>query len=420
MRRRTYVVAAGATLLALVWVATGSTGERLPVAEPIVVRTALVDASETLQRNETLSELFARQGVAGAELLRLVTALRAEGINPRRVNAGAVYEFRRAVDEPLPRKVRTRVGDERVVVLTRDGTRGWNHASTPIVWTSTPHVVAGTILSSLYETIDALVPDSVLPAVERPRLVWDLADGVFGWTIDFTRDNYQGDRVEILFERVVSGLGDVRFGRVVAAKIETRGAENTAYVMTAADGRNEYFDADGQSLKRAFKRYPTEFRRISSGFSRQRFHPILKTNRAHLGVDYAAARGTPIIATADGTVMRAGRWGGYGIIVTVRHPKGFETRYAHMQNVARGIRAGVRVTQGQVIGYVGMTGLATAPHLHYEFLHNGRHVNPNEALRFGAGDPISESRRTEFNVARAAFDRMLATFPRPRTVASAD
>jgi len=268
--------------------------------------------------------------------------------------------------------------------------------------------------------LDEIIPDEVLPSGERARLVWDLADGVFGWVIDFTRDNYPGDDFQIVYERLTSELGDVRYGRILAAKLETRGALNSAYVLTDDDGRNAYFDAEGKSLKRAFKLYPAEFRRISSGFSRNRFHPILKTSRPHLGIDYAASTGTPIMATADGTVTRAGRWGGYGIMVAIRHPKDVETRYGHMSRLASGIRAGVRVHQGQVIGYVGMTGLAAGPHLHYEFIKNGRHVDPREAARFGKGDPVPGSRRAEFDALRARYDRFLTPPAAPTVTAGID
>jgi murein DD-endopeptidase MepM/ murein hydrolase activator NlpD len=164
--------------------------------------------------------------------------------------------------------------------------------------------------------------------------------------------------------------------------------------------------------------YPVRFRRISSGFSQGRFHPVLKTTRAHLGTDYAAAPGTPIYSTADGTVIRAGRWGGYGIMVAIRHPRGIETRYAHMQGLAKGIRAGIRVRQDELIGFVGMTGLADGPHVHYEFLKNGRHLNPRRA-DLGDGEPVPGTRRAEFDAVRAAYDRLLGRRP-PVTAAKVD
>ncbi len=394
----------------LVWMARGMlAGEKLPTAPPLVVTRAWIDQADTLRRNETLSDLLARHNIAGQELYDFLQA--ADEIDPRRLPAGQVFEIRYAMHEPAPDQISVRLGDTRLLRVVRDTVAGWRGETEEIYWAVTIRVARGEIRSSLYETVDELIPSTVLPPGERARLVWDLADGVFGWVIDFARDNYEGDGFQIVYERLSSDLGDVRFGRIVAAKVETRGQENAAYVLTDADGRNAYYDAEGNSLKRAFKLYPAEFRRISSGFSHSRLHPVYRTTRPHLGVDYVASTGTPIVATGDGTVLRAGRWGTYGIIVTLRHAKGIETRYGHMSRVASGIRPGVRVRQGQVIGYVGMTGTATGPHIHYEFIQNGRHIDPRQAARFGKGDPVPDSRRDEFESLRTYYDRLLA----PRT-----
>jgi murein DD-endopeptidase MepM/ murein hydrolase activator NlpD len=418
MRRRKLgrKILGGLVAAVLLWNVRGMFGgEQLPVASPLLVTQAWIHQADTLKRNETLSDLLARHNISGSELYDILSA--AQEIDPRRLRAGQVFEFRYAAHEPAPQQMSIRLGDSRLLRVMRDTATGWRSESKEIYWTVTSEVARGEIRSSLYETVDELIPDAVLPSGERARLVWDLADGVFGWVIDFARDNYEGDGFQIVYERLSSELGDVRFGRIVAAKVETRGRENAAYVMTDADGRNAYYDTEGKSLKRAFKLYPAEFRRISSGFTHNRFHPVYKTNRPHLGVDYAAATGTPIVATGDGTVSRAGRWGTYGIIVTIRHARGIETRYGHMSRIASGIRPGVRVSQGQVIGYVGMTGTATGPHVHYEFIQNGRHVDPRQAARFGKGDPVPESRRAEFDALRAYYDRLLAP-PTPTAIAA--
>jgi murein DD-endopeptidase MepM/ murein hydrolase activator NlpD len=417
MHQRALRVAGGlAAGIALVRIGTSVFGgDDLPVAPPLVVSTAYEERSDTLKSSETLSHLFARHNIIGPELLQLLEA--AEPIDPRRVRAGQVFAFRYVLNQPAPERVTVRLGSEQILRLKRDVDVGWLGESQPIYWTVNTEIARGQIRSSLYETVEGLVPDEVLPPAERARLTWDLADGVFGWVVDFTRDNYPGDGFEIAYERLTSDLGDVRFGRILAAKVETRGAENSAYVMTDDRGFNAYYSADGHSLRRAFKLYPAEFRRISSGFSRNRYHPILKQSRPHLGVDYSAASGTPIMATGDGTVVRANRWGGYGIVVVIRHPKGIETRYAHMRSLASGIHAGARVRQSQVIGYVGMSGLATAPHLHYEFLKNGRHVDPRTAVRFGEGDPVPKARRAEFDSLKLRYDRLLAP-PAASTIAA--
>jgi murein DD-endopeptidase MepM/ murein hydrolase activator NlpD len=181
------------------------------------------------------------------------------------------------------------------------------------------------------------------------------------------------------------------------------GRENTAFLFRFADGSEEYYARDGESLKRAFLRAPLEFRRISSAFSRSRFHPVLGVNRPHNGIDYAASPGTPVRAVGDGTVTRAGWGGGYGNVVDIRHARGYTTRYAHLRGFASGVRSGGRVRQGDIIGYVGSTGLATGPHLHFEFHLNGRPIDPN-SVRDVTGEPLHARNRPAFmaQVARYA------------------
>jgi murein DD-endopeptidase MepM/ murein hydrolase activator NlpD len=414
-RGRRRVVLAVAVLAGTVVLAGRARTLRLPVAAPIVVSRAYIETADTVRRNETLSELFARQQILGRDLLAVLSAM--PGLNPRRVQPRKVFEFRYAVGEETPEWIRVRVNDSTYLTAERDSA-GWTGARETISWTVDRERVVGQVRSSLYETVDALIPDSIMRVGERDKLIEDLADGVYAWQIDFTRDLRAGDRFVVLYERLVSALGETRYGRVLAASIETAGNENTAYVLPDDEGRNAYYDADGRSLRRAFKMYPVRFRRISSGFSRSRRHPVLNTTRAHLGTDFAADPGTPIYATADGTVLRAGRWGGYGIVVTIRHARGIETRYAHMQGLARGVRPGIRVRQDQLIGFVGMTGVANGPHVHYEFLKNGRHINPRRA-DLGDGEPVPQNRRDEFDAVRSAYDRILGRRP-PPSVAKVD
>jgi len=405
MRRATRLLLGAGLVGALVlgWRAAASAADGVPVAAPIVVTRSFHEVADTLRRNETVSELLTRHDIAGREMLDVLDAL--DGLNPRRVPAGRVFEFTTAVGETVPERVRVRLSAEAFLRAERDSS-GWHGTTDPIGWTVHTARIAGSVQSSLYETVDNLIPDSVLNSQSRQSLVWALAEDIFGWQIDFTRDLRPGDEFTVVYEFLTSSLGEMRFGRVLAADIHTAGVENTAYVLSDDQGRNAYYDDRGMSLRRAFAMYPVRFRRISSNFSRARLHPVLGVNRPHLGTDYAANIGTPIEATADGTVIRAGRWGGYGIMVAIRHPRGIETRYAHMSRLARGIHAGVRVQQGQVIGYVGMTGLANGPHVHYEFLKNGKQVN-SRRVDLGDGTPVPASRRDEFEAQRAAYDRLL-------------
>ncbi len=387
-------------------VGRASSTPSLPVAEPIVVTDAFEERVDAVGRNETLSQVFARHGIMGAELLEVVRLLE---LNPRRVRPGQAFGFRYPLGEPRPDRIRVRAAHDRMVRLEW-GENGWAAETEAIHWDVAVERVVGVIRTSLNDAVHKLVPADILPAAARSQFIWDLADGVYAWQVDFTRDLHPGDRFDIVYERLLSSLGEVRYGRVLAASLDTRGRPNYAYVLTDAQGRNAYYDEGGRSLRRAFKMYPVQFRRISSGFTNRRFHPILRVHRPHLGVDYAAPTGTRVEATGDGVVIHAGRDGGYGTMVAIRHVRGIETRYAHLSRLAPGIRPGVRITQGQYIGDVGMTGLATAPHVHYEFIKNGRHINPR-AADLGDGEPVPRARQGEFEEVRAYFDRVFARVP---------
>lgn len=398
----------GAGLLALavvsLWTALRAATRGLPVARPVVVMSPFREDADTLRKNETLSDLLGRHQLAGAEMVALLNA--APWMNPRRLRAGQVFEFRDDAGDARPERVRARLSSDGLLWLRRTPDGQWRGEVERIEWAPGPVRITARVRSTLYETLSALIPDSVLPAAERDRMIWDLTDGVYGWEIDFTRDVVEGDRFQILFERLTSSLGEARYGRLLAAHLQTRKRDNPAYVLTSAgDGRNLYYDAQGRSLRRAFKLAPVPYR-ITSRFSPSRFHPILQSWRAHRGTDYHAPIGTSVGATGDGTVIRAGRWGDYGLMVAIRHVNGVETRYAHLSALARGVHAGARVQQSEVIGYAGMTGLATAPHVHYEFLKNGRYRDPR-GVNLGDGTPLPAVRAGEFEAVRYHYDRLL-------------
>jgi murein DD-endopeptidase MepM/ murein hydrolase activator NlpD len=223
---------------------------------------------------------------------------------------------------------------------------------------------------------------------------------VYDWEIDFTRDVHPGDRFRVVIERLESPEGERRFGRVLAAEVQL--GKVPSYAFAFAPNSSEvagFYDGEGRSLKRAFLRAPLQFRRVSSRFG-TRFHPILHVWRHHEGIDFAAAYGAPVRATGDGVVTRLGREDtGYGNLIELRHANGIRTRYGHLSAFARGLRVGERVEQGETIGYVGSTGLATGPHLHYEFLVNGRPINP-QRKDFGAGRPVPNNLRAAFEAVR--------------------
>ena len=307
-----------------------------------------------------------------------------------------------------------RLGPERRLWYARTDS-GWSEREEAIPWTPERLRVVGRISSNLYAALDSAIPDSFLPAGERQALAWAIAD-VYDWEVDFTRDVRAGDRFEVLFDRLISPDGERRFGRIDAARVDVAGAPAYAYYFTAdADGDAAgYYDDQGRSLKRSFLRAPLQFRRISSRFG-GRVHPILHTYRKHEGVDFSADYGTPVRATADGIVTRAGRDGGYGNLIELRHVNGIRTRYGHLSAFARGLKLGDRVGQGETIGYVGSTGLSTGPHLHYEFLINGRPTNPQRTVA-GAGAPVPAGLRAAFDSVRTRLARQLE--PTQRTPAT--
>ncbi len=377
----------------------------LPVAAPIeVVADLSTEVLDTLRRGETLSELLARQGILDLDLSRLDPTV---AFNPRRLRAGMVFSFRRPMADSLPDRITVRATPEQRVVFRRAEDR-WDTQVDSILWRSEPYRIEGAIDNSLYEALDAQVSDDQLDAGQRQRLAWDIAD-IYAWQIDFTRDIQTGDRFRVVFDRLISEDGEIRFGRVLASELTMSGKGMTAFRFESG-GRPTFYDADGKSLRRAFLRAPVQFRRISSTFARSRRHPVLGITRRHQGTDYAANPGTPVMAAGDGVVLRAGRAGGYGNLIELRHRNGITTRYGHLRGFARGIRGGMRVSQGQTIGYVGSTGLASGPHLHYEFRVNGVAKDPRR-VELGNGAPIADPDRDAFEQERDRLRRMLDAPP---------
>ncbi len=230
---------------------------------------------------------------------------------------------------------------------------------------------------------------SVNAAGENTTLALAFAH-VFEGEVDFGNELQPGDSFEILFEKIVREGEFGGYGEIVAARFTTGGRSFEAFRYEVPGQKADYYDREGRSMRRFFLKSPLKFEpRVTSGFSFRRVHPVLKTARAHRGVDYGAPTGAPVLSVASGTVVRAGWTGGGGNAVYVRHDNGYETRYLHFSRIAPGIRAGVRVSQGEHIGNVGSTGLSTGPHLHYELLKGGKHVNPLEEHRkLPPGQPI--------------------------------
>jgi len=205
--------------------------------------------------------------------------------------------------------------------------------------------------------------------------IMELAN-IFGWDIDFALELREGDRFSVIYEEKWLDGEKIGNGPILAAEFVNQGKTYRAVRYTDSKGETAYYDPEGNAKRRAFIRTPVKFARISSGFTRKRWHPVLKKWRSHKGVDYAAPRGTPVKATGNGKVTFIGRKGGYGKVIFLRHGGRYTTVYGHLSRFAKGLKSGAKVKQGQIIGYVGSTGLATGPHLHYEFRINGVHRNP--------------------------------------------
>jgi murein DD-endopeptidase MepM/ murein hydrolase activator NlpD len=331
---------------------------------------------ELIQRGDTIGSLLARLQITdpkAANYLRNAGKARAlyqlvPGRSVRTVtNADGSMVTLRYVNTDGTELVVERRGDD---FFTREDSLPGDH-----------HLLmsSGEVKTSLFAaTDDAGLSDAV--AIQ-------LAD-IFSSEVDFHRGLRAGDRFSVVFEGFYSNGELVRTGRIVAAEFINAGRSYRAVYFQDASGRGGYYTPDGKSMRKSFLRSPLEFSRISSGFSLSRFHPVLQTWRAHKGVDYAAPTGTRVKATADGIVEQVGRQGGYGNLVVIRHSNGYSTAYGHLSSFAGGLHAGQRIAQSDVIGFVGSSGLATGPHLHYEFRVNGIYQNP---LKVGAapGLPIT-------------------------------
>jgi murein DD-endopeptidase MepM/ murein hydrolase activator NlpD len=350
---------APATVVAPETAATAPDVLTTPAASPWV--------AVTIKPGDTLSRVFDAQDLPVADWMQLV---RLDGDTKRlkQLKAGDVLHLRKgpeglqeltyALDEARTLQVsRTDAGFESIVLAAEIERR--------------PTYAMGRITDSLYQSgVAAGLPD---------KLIIELAD-IFGYDIDFVQDIRVGDRYTVIYDELYKDGKKLRAGDILAAEFVNQGQSLRAVRYVDPQGNAGYYAAGGQSLRKAFLRTPLDVFRVSSNFSRGRFHPVLNRIRAHLGTDYAAPTGTPIKATGDGRVTFIGNKGGYGRAVVVKHGSSYETLYAHMSRFRPGLGHGSRVQQGQVIGYVGSSGLATGPHLHYEFRVNGVHRDPRKVV----------------------------------------
>ncbi len=392
----TYGISGGLAALAIAFIRP--LPERRPLAAIAALAATWEERVDSVGNGETLGKVLERGGVSGTHMLAaLDAATSTKALNPNRIRRGMRISFGALSADSVPRQVSFHVGVDSILRVVRNDS-GWTATVDTIPWTTDTLVVRGQITDNLYEGIDAAAGDMSLQA--RRELAWSVAN-IFEFRIDMSRDVQEGDAFTVLVERRQLPSGFTRMGEVLAATF-TNGGATVEAIRHLAGGKPKYYDQQGKSLAANFLLAPLEFRRISSGFGGRR-HPVLGIFRRHQGTDYAAGSGTPVRAIGDGLVIASGVRGGYGNMIDVRHTNGIVTRYGHLRGFAKGVRSGTRVAMGQTIGYVGMTGLATGPHLHFEVLVNGVARNPRTTLQAKAGPPLPAAQRAEFDALRLRY-----------------
>jgi murein DD-endopeptidase MepM/ murein hydrolase activator NlpD len=368
------------------------------IREDVRLVAEAITTQAVVPRNANLESLLRQQQLTPELASSVVDAVRGV-FDPRRLRADQTYWVTHTLDG-LFREFSYQINaDELLRVVFRTGG--------DVAHTATPDFNVEVVkIPKEYERLAVsaqITPDtnSLIGAFERQGqtqlLPIQLAE-IFSGEVDFNSESQQGDRFEVLVDRVVRNGAYGEYGDIQAAVMHMDGRRLTAYRFTDADGKASWYDEEGRSLRRAFLKTPLGFNpRVTSGFSQNRFHPVHGRRRPHLGVDFGAPTGTPVLAVASGTVTTAAWSGEAGRLVKIKHAGGYETMYLHLSGFGPGVRAGSRVNQGDTIGYVGMTGTATGPHLDYRVVRNGTYLNPMTAFSgMPAGEPIAPERMAEF------------------------
>ena len=342
----------------------------------------------TVEKNDTLDQLLVAGGLTRNESALLTSEL-AKTVDVRRLRPGHMLRFHYDATGTVD-AVQLKVTGWGEVKAVRDAA-GFQVKAEEAVTREVETAISATIDRSLYE--------AVRDAGEGPQLVAQLTD-IFQWDIDFF-ELRKGDAFSLVVTKHYAGADLIGYGPIVAARFTHKDTTFEAFRQEMPDGRAGYYASSGTPLRKQFLKAPLKFTRVTSGFTKKRFHPVLKYFRPHYGIDYGAPVGTPVMTTADGVVVEARFKPGEGNFIRVRHSSRYDTCYLHLSRFAKGIKRGTRVNQGDVIGYVGMTGLATGPHLDYRVSENGKWLNPLN-LKSITPDPLRGSALARFhaNVAR--------------------
>lgn len=288
------------------------------------------------------------------------------------------------------------IDDEKIIIVEKQGDDF--EAREENIKYDIEQAVAGTVINT------SLFVDASAVGIED-KTILELAE-IFGWDIDFATDIREGDAFKLVYEKRTKDGVHASPGKILAARFENQGETYWAFFYEDPDGISGYYNLDGQSVARQFLKSPLNYSYISSGFTYNRLHPVLKTVLPHRAIDYAASQGTPVVSTADGEVVYAGWKGDNGIYVEIKHNGIYSTQYAHLSRVADKITKGGRVKQGQVIGYVGSTGISTGPHLQYAMSKNNALVNPL-TIELPFGEPIKDGWKDDFNVIKNQFEKLI-------------
>jgi len=351
---------------------------------------------EYVQRSDTVSSLMSRLGVTDTEALEFIRQNTEAQAVSRQLRPGKVVTANTGENGDLNALYFPLNGKDIMLVVERRGNGFVAHEQALKLEAQTV-IKSGEIRSSLFGATDAAgIPDAIATQLAE----------IFGGEIDFHRDLRKGDHFSLVYEIFNHHGQAIRSGRILSAEFSNNQKTYHAYWFQTEDGQGGYYTADGKSLRKAFLRSPLEFSRITSGFTNARFHPVLQTWRAHKGVDYGAPTGTRVRAVSDGTVEFAGHQGGYGNLIVLKHQSNYSTAYGHLSGFGTGIRKGVHISQSDTIGYVGQTGLASGPHLHYEFRVNGVQVNPL-AVALPTAIPLEASQLGRYKTSIAPLQAQL-------------
>ena len=382
----------------------------LEVGTPAAGPVAPPELTLEVEKGDTLMDILLGQGIAQKDAHAAITALTAL-VDPKRIRPGQELTLTFGPGGPAKDRleaVTMSVSYDRDVAVRRAGDDSFVADQIEKELTREAVRAGGAIRSSLLEAgIAADVPMPVMIELIR----------AYSFDVDFQRDIQAGDSFDMVFERYFDDRGrEVHNGGILYAILTLSGRAMRVYRYEASDGEEDYFDATGASVRKALLRTPIDGARISSRYGKRR-HPILGYNKMHQGIDFAAPTGTPIMAAGNGVVELAGRNGAYGNYVRIRHKGSYATAYAHLSKLGRGIAAGGRVKQGQVIGYVGSTGRSTGPHLHYEVLRDGHQVNPQK-VKMPSGRSLDGAELARFQAVREEMNRLVATLPLAPDLAS--